>query len=89
MIQISILGEQAGDWTIIIHNQHCTVLPGKEEKPTLELSAETKDIMDILTRKLNAMKAIIQGRVHFKGNMSQAMKLTVLFRSDGSILTNF
>jgi len=89
VIQISILGEQAGDWTIIIHNQHCTVLPGKEEKPTLELSAETKDIMDILTRKLNAMKAIIQGRVHFKGNMSQAMKLTVLFRSDGSILTNF
>ncbi|MEN6293066.1 MAG: SCP2 sterol-binding domain-containing protein [Methanobacterium sp.] len=73
----------------MIRNQHCTVLPGKEEKPTLELSAETQDIMDILTGKLNAMRAFIQGRVHFKGNMSQAMKLTGLFRSDGSILANF
>ncbi len=73
--QVNITGIEGGNWTVIIKDQKLQVCEGTHTSPTLTLKMNENDFMDMVNGKLSAEKAFFTGRVHFKGNISVALKL--------------
>jgi len=81
VIQCRFSGREASDWAITIKDSKCTVEPGTKEKPQLTLSMDSQDFKDLVSGKLNAMTAFMQGKIKLSGDMSLAMKFTNLFQT--------
>jgi putative sterol carrier protein len=81
-IQILATGSEGGEWGIRIHDKKCDVLEGKIDNSDFTLSASTEDILKIFLGELDPLKAYMQGKIHFKGRMKQALELTNLFSTD-------
>ena len=79
-IQYHLTGDQGGDWVVTIRDGACTTAQGTTEKPTLTLTAEAADYIDIISGKLNAMAAFSEGRIKLKGDLALAMKLMNFFK---------
>ena len=79
-IQLRLSGSQGGDWGVTIRDQRLIIEPGELTEPNLEFTADTKDVLDIYSGKLDAVQAYMQGRVQFKGEMGLAMRLIGLFQ---------
>ena len=73
--QVNITGIESGNWTVIIKDQKLQIIEGTHEKPTLTLKMNENDFLDMINGKLSAEKAFFTGRVHFKGDISLALKL--------------
>jgi putative sterol carrier protein len=80
VIQLSISGEEGGEWFVTIRDQQCRVDEGETPNPNFSLSASDQILYDLLNRKLDPVRAYMQGKVQFKGNISMAMKLAGLFK---------
>jgi len=80
VIQFKLSGEQGGDWIVTIRNKECKVTKGNALDPRLVFSAEAQDCLDILTDKLDAVKAFMMGRIALKGDIKLAMKLASFFK---------
>ncbi len=72
-------GEQASDWVITIENQTCVVEEGKTNNPALTIKADAEVGVDLLTGKLDAMRAYMLGKVKVFGDLSLGMKLVNFF----------
>ncbi len=79
-VQFHITGNQGGDWVATIQNQQLSVEQGTTPNPNLTLGADTQDIFNVVSGKLNPMQAFMQGKVQVKGDMGLAMRLLDLFR---------
>jgi putative sterol carrier protein len=79
-VQFHITGNQGGDWVGTIQNQKLDVTQGSVPNPNLTISADTGDIQNLLSGKLNPMQAFMQGKVQIKGDMGLAMRLLDLFK---------
>jgi putative sterol carrier protein len=80
IIQYILTGDQGGDWIINIHEGKCTVQEGKSPNPNVTITADAVDFANVLTGKMNAMQAFMQGKVRLSGDMNLAMKLTSFFK---------
>jgi putative sterol carrier protein len=78
-VQFHLTGRQAGDWVVTIRDQKLSVEPGTVADPNLMFGADTQDVLDVFTGKLDPMKAYMQGKVQFKGDMGLAMRLMSMF----------
>ena len=74
------LGEEGGDWMVTIRDGECKAEKGVAEDTKLTLKAEADDYIDIITGKLNAMKALATKKIEFKGDLNLAMKLMDMFK---------
>lgn len=79
VVQCMFSGEQASDWVITIENQTCTVEEGKTANPNLTIKADAEDGVNLLTGKLDAMRAYMLGKVKVFGDLSLGMKLINFF----------
>ncbi len=77
--QFHLTGEGGGDWIVTIKDQQCTVAEGVATNPKLVVTADSQDIMKIMGGKMDPMRAFMQGKIRFIGDMSLAMKLANLF----------
>jgi len=73
--QLNITGIEGGSWTVTIKDQKLQVTEGIHPLPSLTLKMNEHDFMDMVNKKLSAEKAFFTGRVHFKGDISVALKL--------------
>ena len=80
VIGFHLTGEQAGDWAMTIRDQKVAVEKVAAVNPRLTVTATTRDIMDILSGKLDGMRAFMQGKLRVSGDTGLAMKLTNLFK---------
>ncbi len=80
VVQYNLTGAEGGDWIITIQNGECTVAEGVASNPNMTLSADAQDYKDIITGKLNAMNAFMQGKVRLAGDLNLAMKLVNFFK---------
>jgi putative sterol carrier protein len=80
VVQYHLTGEEGGDWIITIQDGKCSVAEGTAEKPTVTLTAEAKDLKDVLTGKANGMQYFMQGKLKLAGDLNLAMKLTTFFK---------
>ena len=80
VIQFSLTGEEAGEWHVVIKDKTCKVGEGAHESPTMTLSADSQDYKDIVTGRMDPMKAFMQGKVKLQGNLNLAMKFAEIFK---------
>lgn len=75
IVQLNISGLDGGNWTVIIKDQQLHVTEGTHPTPTLTLKITEKDLLDIANKKLSAEKAFFTGKIQFRGNIANALKL--------------
>jgi len=75
VVQVTVTGENSGDWFVTIKNQKLWVAEGTHLTPTLSLKMTSKDFTDLVNRRISAEKAFFSGRIQFKGNIALALKL--------------
>ncbi len=73
--QLNISGPEGGSWTVTIKNEKMQVAEGVHPTPTLTLKMTDQDLMDMVNETLSVEKAFFTGRIQFKGNIAQALKL--------------
>lgn len=78
-VQFHLTGAQGGDWVAVIRDQKLSVEQGTTPNPTLSFSADTADIMNMFTGKLNPVQAYMTGKVQVQGDMGLAMRLANMF----------
>jgi len=81
-VQFFISGDKGGDWVVMINQGTCSVIPGISKNPSVEFFAAAQDFLDVLTGKLDAMRAYMSGRLQVRGNMNLAMRLTKMFSAE-------
>jgi len=79
VFQFSATGEGAGDWAVAIRNGTCTVTPGVADKPTVTFRIDGKDLLGMLTGKLNGMSLFMQGRLKIQGDLGLASRFAGFF----------
>lgn len=79
VVQCMLTGEQASDWVIKIKDQTCTVEEGKTTNPDLTIKAEAENGVNLLTGKMDPMKAFMLGKVKVFGDLALGMKLVNYF----------
>ena len=75
IVQVSISGTNGGDWIVVIKNQKIDVKQGIQPSPTLSLKMTENDFLDLVSHRISAEKAFFTGKVHFKGNITTALRL--------------
>lgn len=78
-IQIVANGEGGGEWTVILDKDKCKVETGKMANADLKFIGKTSDILDVVSGKLDGMKAFMLGKIRFSGSMNLAIKISQLF----------
>lgn len=79
VVQCMFSGEQASDWVIKIQDQTCSVEEGKSTNPDLTIKADAEDGVNLLTGKLDPMRAYMLGKIKVFGDLSLGMKLVNFF----------
>ncbi|MDD5368910.1 MAG: SCP2 sterol-binding domain-containing protein [Anaerolineaceae bacterium] len=79
-IQLRLSGDQGGDWFVSIHNQQVKASQGDTTNPKLTLNGDAQDVLNVLTGKMDPMRAFMQGKFRVTGDMSLAMKLMSIFK---------
>ena len=73
--QLNLTGPNGGEWVITIRNQTLKVTEGTHPSPALTLTIADNDFMDLVQGKLKTATAFFNGKIHFSGNFSLALKL--------------
>jgi putative sterol carrier protein len=79
-IQLHLSGDEGGDWFISIHNQQVQASKGVIPSPKLTVNGDAQDVLNVLTGKLDPMRAFMQGKFRVTGDMGLAMKLMSMFK---------
>jgi putative sterol carrier protein len=79
VVQCVFSGDQASDWVIRIKDEKCSVETGRIENPDLTIRASAVDGINVLTGKMDAMRAYMMGKIKVFGDLALGMKLTTLF----------
>jgi len=80
VIQFNFTGAETGNWNAEIKNGTVEVKQGVHPAPSISVTADSADYIKILTRELDPMQAVMQGRLKLQGDMGLAMKLTQFFK---------
>lgn len=80
-VQFKLSGEGGGDWYVSIANGQIDVEKGLADGPTATIMMDAQDYADMVTGKLNAMAAFMQGKVKVEGDLNTVMKFQTLFNN--------
>lgn len=80
-INFELSGEDGGDWSVLIRDKICNVLPYKAAQPDLILQAHSADILSVFTGRLDPARALLFGKLKMTGDMSLALRLAELFNT--------
>jgi len=79
VIQFEFTGEEEGYWVARISEGACHVTAGEVNRPTLTLTSDSQDYLDVLSGKLNGTKAFMQGKLRLIGDLGLAMQMLSYF----------
>ena len=79
-IQYHLTGEGASDWGIHIADGACTVEKGPLENPTLTLTMDSQDYIDMIPGRLPGMSAFMSGKLQLDGDIMLATRLFTMFK---------
>lgn len=77
--QFDITGDDGGAWNIAIANGDATVASGTAENPSITITMESSNFINLLQGKLNGQMAFMTGKLKIKGDMALALKLQSVF----------
>jgi putative sterol carrier protein len=79
IIQMTITGDDAGDWYITVDDGACKVTEGVHENPDASIKMKDKDYIAMNTGKLNAIMAVTFGKLKFSGSQTILFKMQKWF----------
>ena len=82
VIQFDLSGDGGGVWHCAIKDGACTVAGGAHDAPTMTLSMEAADYVGLISGELDGTVAFMSGKLRIDGDMSLAMRMQSLFRTD-------
>lgn len=83
IVQFNFTGTEAAEWFVTINDGTCTSEKGQASAPNMTMTIDSQDYVDIISGKLNAMSAFMQGKVKVSGDMMMAMKFPTFFAMGG------
>ncbi len=79
VFQCHIPGEEGGDWIMAVENQQCLISRGIADHPRATLTIEGDDLDDLLSGKLDPLRAFFYGKFQLSGDNQAAIKLLSMF----------
>jgi putative sterol carrier protein len=76
----NISGPTGGQWSITVKDGACAVSPGKADKPTCTLNIKDMDFLDMISGKLDPMKAFTSGKLAIDGDVMKSQLIGKLFK---------
>jgi putative sterol carrier protein len=73
--QWDITGDDGGKWHVILQEDDVKIGEGEAENPSITLTLESQNFMDLVSGKLNGQMAFLTGKLKIQGDMTLAMKL--------------
>jgi putative sterol carrier protein len=70
-----ITGDQGGEWTANVDGTDLAVKDGIAEDALFTITVKDEDFVKMMNGEINGQAAFMSGKLRFKGNMGQAMKL--------------
>ena len=79
-IQLQLSGEGGGDWFVTIRDNQIRYDPGVSAHPRVTLKGNASDVLKVLSRQMDGMRAYMTGKLKVSGDTGFAMRLIKLFR---------
>ncbi|OLO05557.1 MULTISPECIES: SCP2 sterol-binding domain-containing protein [Salinicola] len=67
------------DYHMTIDHGSLDIQPGRHPDPSVTISSDTTTLMALVKKELNAMQALLTGKVKVKGDIGLASRLPKLF----------
>lgn len=67
------------DYHLTIDHGTLDIRPGRHDTPDVTIASDTTTLMALVRKELNAMQALLSGRVKVKGDIGLASRLPKLF----------
>jgi putative sterol carrier protein len=81
VVHFKFTGAEAGEWNAVVKDGKAEVARGlPHSKPTMTLTADSTDFVQIFTGELDGMQAFMQGKIKLAGDLNLAMKLMQMFK---------
>ncbi len=81
VIHFKFTGAEAGEWNAVIKDGKAEVAQGIPHfKPTMTLTADSADVIQLFTGEMDGMQAFMQGKIKFAGDLNFAMKMMEMFK---------
>jgi putative sterol carrier protein len=82
VVHFKLTGAEAGEWNAVIKNGRCEVAQGlPHSRPTVTVSADSADLIQIFNGELDGVQAFMGGRIKVTGDMTAAMKIIEMFKA--------
>ncbi len=78
--QYNISGSGGGNWVVTVADAKCKVEAGKADKPTCTLNMADADFLDMISGKLDPMKAFTSGKLKIEGDVMKSQLIGKLFK---------
>ncbi|REJ82578.1 MAG: hypothetical protein DWQ36_00890 [Acidobacteria bacterium] len=79
VIQYELTGEGGGSHHTVIKDGSCEVVEGTHAKPSMTVTMDASDFVDMTQGRLDGMTAFMSGKLKVSGDMGLAMRLQTLF----------
>ncbi len=81
VVHFKFTGAEAGEWNAVIKDGKAEVARGiPHSKPTVTLTSDSSDFLQLFTGGLDPMQAFMMGKIKLGGDLNQAMKLVQMFK---------
>ncbi len=80
VIQFKFTGAESGNWYVAIKDGKVEVTQGEYPSPSMTLTADSGDYLQLFTGQLDPMQAFMQGKLKLQGDLNLAMKMTQFFQ---------
>jgi len=83
-VRFVVTGRNGGTWTIRLRPPKAGVVEGSEWKANLTIKITAPEMVNMLTGKFDAKKAIGEGNIELSGDLTVLKRVGFLFQSGGT-----
>ncbi len=78
-IQYNLTGDGGSTWASKIGDGVCTIEEGEAESPTMTITMDANDYVEMMSGRLDGMQAFMMGKIKVTGDIMLASRLLTFF----------